>query len=398
MARKVTAMDVKMAAAMAGGVGNVAGFCREQGISRQTFYKWRRRFRAEGVPGLAERSRRPDRHPGRVDPGVEEAVVRARKELAERGHDQGADAVVDALSADAQFLGVVPSRATVHRVLVRRGQIVPAPRKRPRSAGNRFLYDRPNGCWQSDWTEWHLADGAKAAIAATLDDHSRYLVAIAAAPGDGDAALVWSVMAAAIGQCGVPAMSLTDNGLCYSGSRRGFSVDFETNLRALGVNTVCSSPYHPQTCGKIERSWQTLKRWLRAHGPFTTIAELNQALAGYREHYNHHRRHRALPPATPTPAAAFAATVKARPADRPLPAPTAHTRVTFSRDGVIAHTRTKIGLGTRWAGHTVDVISDGDYVAIFTGTTLVRTLTIDPTQPYQPRLRRNQAHSLSAMS
>lgn len=81
-------------------------------------------------------------------------------------------------------------------------------------------------------------------------------------------------MSAAIAECGVPAMSLTDNGLCYSGQRRGYSVDFETNLRALGVNTVCSSPYHPQTCGKIERSWQTLKRWLRATGPFTTVAEL----------------------------------------------------------------------------------------------------------------------------
>jgi len=286
----------------------------------------------------------------------------------------------------------------VHRVLVRRGQITPAPAKRPRSAGHRFVYDRPNGCWQSDWTEWHLGDGAKVAIAATLDDHSRYLGAIAAAPGDGDARLVWAVMAAAIGECGVPAMSLTDNGLCYSGSRRGFSVDFETNLRALGVATVCSSPYHPQTCGKIERSWQTLKRWLRANGPFPNVAELNQALSAYREHNNHHRLHRALPPATPTPAAAFAATVKARPADRPLPAPTAHTRVTVSREGVIAHTRTKIGVGSRWAGHTVDVINDGDYVAIFTGTTLIRTLTIDPTQPYQPRLRRNQPQSLSAMS
>jgi transposase InsO family protein len=397
MARKVTAMDVKMAAAMAGGVGNVAGFCREQGISRQTFYKWRRRFQAEGVGGLAERSRRPDRHPGRVDAGVEEAIVRARKELADLGQDCGADAITEVLGA-AGVVGVVPSRATVHRVLIRRGQIVPAPAKRPRSAGHRFVYDRPNGCWQSDWTQWHLADGTTVAIAGTLDDHSRYLAAIAAAPGDGDAALVWSVMAAAISECGVPAMSLTDNGLCYSGSRRGFSVDFETNLRALGVHPVCSSPYHPQTCGKIERSWQTLKRWLRARGPFHTITELNQALAGYREHYNHHRRHRALPRATPTPAAAFAATVKARPTDRPLPAPTAHARLTVSRDGVIAHTRTKIGVGTRWAGHTVDVISDGDYVAIFTATTLIRTLTIDPTQRYQPRLRRNHAQSLSAMS
>lgn len=391
-------MDVKMATAMAGGVPNVSRFCREQGISRETFYKWRRRFRAEGVPGLAERSRRPVRRPGQVDASVEEAIVRARKELADLGHDQGADAIVEVLAGDAGFTATLPARSTVHRVLVRRGQIIPAPRKRPRSAGRRFVYDRPNGCWQSDWTEWYLADGTKVAIAATLDDHSRYLGGIAAAEGDGDARLVWAVMAAAIADCGVPAMSLTDNGLCYSGSRRGFSVDFETNLRALGVAVVCSSPYHPQTCGKIERSWQTLKRWLRANGPYDTLTDLTAALSRYRDYYNH-RRHRALPASARTPAAAFAATVKARPADRPLPAPTTHTRVIVSREGVIAHTRTKIGVGTRWAGHTVNVISDGDYVAIFDDTTLIRTLTIDPTQPYQPRLRRNRPpQSLSAMS
>lgn len=390
-------MDVKMAAAMAGAVPNVALFCREQGISRQTFYKWRARLRAEGVAGLQERSRRPVTVV-QVSAEVEDAVLTARKELAGLGHDHGADAIVALLRADPRFVGVVPSRATVHRVLVRRGQITPAPAKRPHSAIRRFTYDRPNACWQSDWTQWQLADGSPLAVAATMDDHSRYLAAIGAAAGDGDASLVWSVMRDAIGRCGVPAMSLTDNGLCYSGQRRGFAVAFETNLRALGVQVVCSSPYHPQTCGKIERSWQTLKRWLRANGPFSSIEDFRDALIRYQAYYNH-RSHGALPASTRTPAQAFAATVKARPHHRPLPEPTRHNRVHVDKQGVIFHAGTKIGLGTSWAGHTVDVISDGDYVAIFADTTLIRTLTIDPTQPYQPRLRHNQPRqSLSAMS
>ncbi|MCR5977966.1 helix-turn-helix domain-containing protein, partial [Gordonia jinghuaiqii] len=49
MAQKVTAMDVRAATALAGGIENVAEFCREQNISRQTFYKWRRRFVADGL-------------------------------------------------------------------------------------------------------------------------------------------------------------------------------------------------------------------------------------------------------------------------------------------------------------------------------------------------------------
>ena len=85
----------------------------------------------------------------------------AGKELADLGQDCGADAITEVLAAAAGLVGAVPSRATVHRVLIRRGQIVPAPAKRPRSAGHRFVHDRPNGCWQSDWTEWHLGDGSK---------------------------------------------------------------------------------------------------------------------------------------------------------------------------------------------------------------------------------------------
>jgi hypothetical protein len=45
--------------------------------------------------------------------------------------------------------------------------------KRPKSATNRFTFARPNECWQSDWTQWALADGTAVAIAASIDDRSR---------------------------------------------------------------------------------------------------------------------------------------------------------------------------------------------------------------------------------
>ena len=92
------------------------------------------------------------------------------------------------------------------------------------------------------------------AIAGTLDDHSRLMAALDCGLGEGDTVLVWDTMLEAIGRYGVPAMSLTDNGLCYSMARRssGEAV-FEANLRQLGTVTITSTPYHPQTCGKIER-------------------------------------------------------------------------------------------------------------------------------------------------
>jgi hypothetical protein len=205
-------MDVRMATALAGAVGDVSAFCRAQRISRQTFYKWRRRFAEGGVDGLAERSRRPISSPAATPADVEELIVLKRKELAGDGADHGPDSIRWALLADGAARA--PSRATIARVLTRRGLVVPAPKKRPRASLHRFVYARPNECWQSDWTHYTLADGSPVAIAGSMDDHSRVVTGLDACPGEGTSALVWSVMSQAISAWGVPARSLTDTGLC----------------------------------------------------------------------------------------------------------------------------------------------------------------------------------------
>ncbi|TXI65482.1 IS481 family transposase [Mycolicibacterium mageritense] len=381
MAQKVTAMDIRMAAALAGQVHNVALFCRQEQISRQTFYKFRRRFRDEGIDGLQDRSRRPLTSPGQTAAEVEDIVVRRRKQLREQGADHGPQSIVWSLQRDGT-LEVVPSRSTVWQILSRRGLITPQPQKRPKSATKRFVFDRPNACWQSDWTRWALADGTPVAIAGSLDDHSRYVVGLRANAGDADGALVWSVMLAGIDECGIPSMSLSDNGIVYTGRFHAHESAFEVNLRALGVRTVNSAPCHPQTCGKIERFWQTLKKWLAARDPVDSITELNDLLVQFRGFYNHHRPHRALRGATPTET--FHATVKAHPADRPLPAPVFVSHHTVDEKlGRLYVPPYNVNVGLRWAGHVCDSIRDGEHIVIFSGPTLVRELTADPARRYQ---------------
>jgi transposase InsO family protein len=380
MAQKVTAMDIRAATAFAGPIDNVSQFCRDQQISRQTFYKWRRRFGQDGLAGLQDQSRRPNSSPGQTPAAVEEAVLRQRKQLLELGLDHGPQSIVWTLERDEM---TVPSRSTVWRILTRHGLIVAQPQKRPKSATKRFCFTRPNECWQSDWTQWALADGAAVAIAGSLDDHSRYLPGLQAGMGQGTAELVWSVMLAGITECGIPSMSLADNGLVYTGRLRAFESAFEANLRALGTRTINSTPGHPQTCGKIERFWQTLKKWLRARPAPATLDELNELLGQFRDFYNHHRPHRALRGATP--AEAFAATEKAHPADRPLPEPIFISRHTVGEQSGKLHVAPyRVNVGLRWAGHSCDVIRQGNFIAIFTGTTLIRALTADPTREYQP--------------
>jgi transposase InsO family protein len=380
MAQKVTAMDIRMAAALAGQIANVAEFCRREQISRPTFYKYRQRFRDLGIDGLQGRSRRPVTCPGQTPASMEEVVLRRRKQLLEQGLDHGPQSIAWSLQRDGQ--AGVPSRSTIWRILTRHGAITPQPRKRPKSATKRFCFGRPNECWQSDWTQWQLADGCGVAIAGTLDDHSRHSIGLRAATGAGTIELVWSVMLDGITAYGIPSMSLSDNGTMYTGRLHGYESAFEANLRALGVCTINSQPYHPQTCGKIERFWQTLKKWLRARPAPSTLAELNDLLEEFRDHYNHHRPHRALRGATP--AEAFAATERARPAHRPLPAPVFVSRHTVDeKSGQLFVSPYKVNVGLRWAGHDCDSIRDGDHIVIFSGATLVREFTADHTRVYQ---------------
>ena len=92
MAKGVVAMDVRMRVAVTEVPGvTVSAFCAEHGISRQTFYKWRRRYLADGLNGLEPLSRAPGRSPQAMSPAVVEAVIRLRKELDE---DIGVDAGV----------------------------------------------------------------------------------------------------------------------------------------------------------------------------------------------------------------------------------------------------------------------------------------------------------------
>lgn len=374
-------MDVRMAAACAAVVSNVSAFCREQGISRESFYVWRRRFAEGGAAALTDRSRRPRRCPIATPAVVEDAVLRVRKELVGEGADHGPDAIGWRLMEAGDF-DHVPSRSTIARILLRRGVVSPQPQKRPKRSRHRFTYPRPNELWQSDWTQYTLADGSDVAIGGCLDDHSRYLPALGAQPGAATAAFVWALMLNGISECGIPARSLTDNGLVYSLRRRGGQADFEINLRALGCQPICSSPYHPQTCGKIERFWQTLKIWLDAHGPYDTIEELQAALNTFRRYYNTQRRHRGLHGRTP--AQAFAATPKASPAERPLPAPSRLVHARVHSTGAVQLAPYQIYVGQALRGQVLDIVTDNDTAVIFHGNRLVRQLHIDPTRSYQP--------------
>lgn len=384
MARDGVAVDSRLAAAVAakarGDAVCVAAECAALGIAPKTFYKYLRRFRAEGVEGFFPRSRAPLTHPTRTPAWVEDAVVRARKELDEYGADCGAISVLWRLEDEG--VAPLPARATVHRILVRRGQVSPQPRKRPRSSSRRrFAADRPNQMWQLDGFAHTLADGRAATVIQIVDDCSRLDLACRAAASEnsGD---VWAAMQDAIGRHGLPSQLLTDNGSALNGSRRGFTTDLEARLRALGVTPIASSVGHPQTCGKDERAHQTAQRWLGARPPADGLAQLQAQLDEYRDWYNTRRRHQGIGGLTPQQRWDLAD--KAGPGGAPIPDPPAITHPVVSPRGAVGVGGCEIALAKRFAGQQATAFRTGDHVVVFIGAHAVRTLDIDRSRRYQP--------------
>ena len=142
-------MEAKLLAVFTAGLSsvNVSRLCADLQISRQTFYKYRRRFDAEGPAGLVARSRAPHRSPNAISGELEDQIVRLRKTLPV---DNGAQMIAYHLARDGW--DPVPAVSTIHRALVRRGLVTAQPHKRPKSATTRFVWPRPNDAWQIDAT------------------------------------------------------------------------------------------------------------------------------------------------------------------------------------------------------------------------------------------------------
>jgi len=191
----------------------------------------------------------------------------------------------------------------------------------------------------------------------------------------------WDAFSEASAVWGVPLGQLSDNGLNFSGRLRGFEVYFETQLRAIGVVAKTSRPYHPQTCGKVERFQQTMKKWLRRQRLARNLAELQTQLDAFVDYYNHHRPHRAI--GRRTPIEAWAATPPAINLGIALPSPANRTDVIVDRRGVINVGRYQVAVGVEWHGCTARIHHDDRHAAVFINHRLVRAVQLDSSRRYQ---------------
>jgi transposase InsO family protein len=370
-----------------GEVMDVRAECARLGTSTKTFYKYRKRFVAEGVEGFFPRSRRPHHNPRAVDPSVADAVVLARKELDAAGWDAGADQIGYWLTDHPERWPShlpPPARATINRILERRGLIEKVPQRRPRSSRRRFEADAVNTRWQMDGFDWRLAGGKKVVVLQVSDDCSRYDLALRAVRSE-NSYDVWHTLADAFEAHGLPRVFLTDNGTAFSGRRRGWTSRLEENLTALGIKAITSSVRHPQTCGKNERAHATVLKWLAKQPPAHDLRALQAQLDAYRDHYNHRRRKKHL--GGLTPAQRYALGPQDGPGTTPAPATVVITRGKVSTSGCLGLNRQLFSVGRKHAGQDALLIRHDRQLAVFVSNQLVAEIALNGKPGYQRRKR-----------
>lgn len=277
------------------------------GVSRQTLYKWLRRFNEEGLEGLIDRASRPRNCPHRTRPEVEAKVVALRTSWRKGPHLLGGR------------LGLAPS--TVHAVLSRHGLSRLTRLDRVTGTVIRYERDHPGellhvdvkklgrvpdgGGWRIHGRDMRRTWAGKRArigfdyVHVAIDDHSRFAFVEIHPNERGDTCA--GFMARAIEHFASHSVTIervmTDNAWNYTHSRA-----FE---EALGLaRHVVTRPYRPQTNGKAERFNRTLnEEWAYAQ-PYLSNSDRATALQAFITDYNWSRTHSAIgnrPPSSRLP-------------------------------------------------------------------------------------------------
>lgn len=358
---------------------SVKDVCEELGISRDTYYRYRSRFREGGLEGLIPRSRRPLRSPGATHPETMALIIAKHDELVADGWDGGAQSVHDWLSLEEV---PVPSARTCHKILAAHGRTEPTPAKRPKCSYKRFEAMTPNGVWQLDGHHVCLHSGT-AVVLRLQDDHSRMLMASRAANSE-TGVDAWKCLLTAMDRHGKPAIIQCDNGTAFTArlTRGGGFADFEAKAHRIGIGMINSSPGHPQTNGKKEREWQTLDRWLAARAAAKNLSELQRLLEAYDLIFNTRRPHQGI--GSIPPAHRYAATDKAVPNPAVLKQRQFLHTITLGPAGSFDLPGVRIHFGARWGGAEISYLIDLDHAVLFHGDQILARVHLDTSRLTAP--------------
>lgn len=377
---------MRLMIAVAGGTVTMAEACRQAGVSRKTGYKWRARFAAAGVSGLAEQSRAPHHRPQTIPPAIREAVLAQRAQHPTWGPKK----LVAHLRATQPAVSW-PAPSTAGDLLKQAGLVVPRqqrhrapPRSQPLAHAT-----APNVVWCADFKgDFRLGDGTRCYPLTITDAHSRFLLRCQALPRT-DTGRVQPLFAATFREFGLPDVLRTDNGPPFASVGLAGLTALSVWWIKLGIRPERIRPGKPSENGRHERLHRTLKADACAP-PAATLRAQQAACDRFRKEYNAVRPHEALgqrPPATVY-----------LPATRPFPHrlaaltyPGADAVKWVRPNGAIRWRRGEVYLTPTLSGEPVGLtqVGDGHWQVAFGPLVLGTFHEHSPTlRPHQPSRRR----------
>ena len=289
---------------------DVTQVAAEIGVHRSTLHRWVGRYLTGQLAGLVDRSHKPVSCPHQSPVAVEVAVAEMR-----RAHPRwGSRRIRLELLRRPVPEVVVPAERTIDRILIRQGLLRTRPRKKPKSAYQRFERPGPMQLWGIDivggieLVDTRTGEVREAKLVTGVDDHSRFCV-IAAVVERATGRAVCMALAQALGRFGVPEQIITDNGKQFTDRfGKGGEVLFDKICRHNGITHLLTAPSSPNQNGKVERFHGTFRpEFLTDAGPFTSVEQAQEAVDAWVAEYNTNRPHQGLDPKVPvTPADRFA--------------------------------------------------------------------------------------------
>ena len=277
------------------GVFSVSDLCRRHGISRETFYVWRRRRASGQEDWFEERSHAVERCPHATQEQLAERIVATRRRFAHFGPKK-IKAWLETAAPDAAW----PAASTIGDILKREG-LVEATRRRRRAIEQGEIVapaEAPNEEWAIDFKGWfRTRDGARCDPLTITDTASRYLIAVRIV--EPTFAGVKSALERVFGEIGMPAAIRSDNGAPFGSTAAGGLSSLSAWWLRLGIQPRYIPPASPQDNGRHERMHRTLKG-MTSTPAAQSAREQQKRFDVFRRHYNEERPHEALgqvPPA-----------------------------------------------------------------------------------------------------
>jgi transposase InsO family protein len=264
---------------------NISRLSERFGISRQTAYKWIRRYRKGGEAALTDQSRRPVTSPGKITNKLEDAVLKIRQQHQTWGGRK--------IRRRMQNLGYdAPAASTITAILQRNGMIDQTESEK-HSPFTRFQRQHPNDLWQMDFKGHVACPEGRCHPLTVLDDFSRFSLQLKACLNE-RTETVQAGLIDAFRRYGLPNQIISDNGPPWGNRASNPYTALGVWLMRLGILISHSAPCHPQTLGKDERFHRTFKAELLGDSLHWRNQEAQRRFDEWRFIYNHHRPHEAL--------------------------------------------------------------------------------------------------------